>query len=269
MIRCRFQLVPWLLVLHALAATACAADAQPPKDYVIHLPGIAGPRSIDRAVTRGLREGGFDAVTDIYDWTENDPGMNALLDYQRNQKQASLIADKLIQRAAAEPTSKLFVLCHSGGTGLAVWALEKLPAEVKIDTLVMMSPALSPGYDLSKALRRVSGRVYVFSSLADIVVLSTGTKLFGTIDGVKTEAAGRVGFRQPEGADAEQYKKLVAMPFDPKWIELGNQGDHIGGMTRMFGRDVLAPLMLHGRMPPMSMPTTMETPTGLGRGMAR
>ena len=36
-------------------------------------------------------------------------------------------------------------------TGLAVWALEKLPDDVKVDTVLLMSSALSPTYDLSKA----------------------------------------------------------------------------------------------------------------------
>lgn len=274
MIRSHVQLVMPLLVIHALLSSI--ARAEPPhaaepstKFFLLQLPGIAGPRSIDHAANRGIIEGGFNGVVDLYDWTDKDPGMNALLGYQRNQKQAQLIADKLAERAVAEPNGKIFILCHSGGAGLAVWALEKLPESVKVDTVVMMSPALSPGYDLSKALKHVTGRLYVFSSLADIIVLSTGTKVFGTIDGVKTDAAGRVGFIQPPTADAEQYAKLVALPFDPKWIELGNRGDHIGGMTRTFGRGVLAPLMLEGRTPPVSMPTTAQTPTGLGRDMTK
>ena len=36
-----------------------------------------------------------------------------------------------------------------------------------------------------------------------------------------------------------------------------------------FGKAVLAPLMLEGKMPPVGMPTTAETPTGLGREMTR
>jgi hypothetical protein len=243
------------------------AEQPRPKSYLLHLPGIAGARSIDHAVVRGITDGGFDGDSEIYDWTENDPGMHALLALQRNHVEARIISQMIAKRAAAAPNEKIVLLSHSGGCGLAAWALEDLPDGVMIDSLVMMSPALSPSYDLSKALRHVSGHAYVFSSLADIVVLSTGTKLFGTIDGVKTEAAGRVGFTQPDGADAEQYNKLVALPYDPSWLNFNDRGDHIGGMTRSFGEHVLAPLILDGTMPPVSMPTTAETATGLGREM--
>ena len=96
-------------------------------------------------------------------------------------------------------------------------------------------------------------------------VLGVGTKLFGTIDGVKTDAAGRVGFDQPPTADAQQYKKLVALPYDTSWFKYGDAGDHIGGMRESFGKNILAPLILQGTLPPTNMPTTTETPTGVGR----
>ncbi|HSV14996.1 MAG TPA: alpha/beta fold hydrolase [Tepidisphaeraceae bacterium] len=260
------------LLILLFTATACRADvndAPAPPGYLLHLPGIAGARSIDHSVVRGIRDGGFSGEIEIYDWTENDPGMHALLAYDRNHQEARHVADMLVQQRSAHPNVPIVLMGHSGGTGIAVWALEDLPDNVQIDTLVLMSSALSPDYDLSKALRHVKGRLYAFSSLADIIVLSTGTKLFGTIDGHKVEAAGRVGFTAPSGADAGQYKKLVALPYDPSWLKWGDRGDHIGGMTRSFGLNVLAPLILHGTMPEVSMPTTAETPTGLGRELPR
>ncbi len=266
----RLMVVLAAVMCVAIGASSSGQETRPAekpigKDYLLHLPGIGGAKRIDRNVTTGIRDGGFDGEIEIYDWTEKDPGMHALLAYDRNHKEAKLIADKIAARAAAEPGGKIFLMSHSGGGGLAVWALEDLPADVNVETVVLMSPALSPNYDLTRALQHVKGRMYVFSSLADLIVLSTGTKLFGTIDGVKTEAAGRIGFTQPATADAEQYKKLVAMPYDTAWSKYGDMGDHIGGMTRSFGANVIEPLIVEGRMPPTSMPTTVETPTGLGR----
>jgi pimeloyl-ACP methyl ester carboxylesterase len=268
MTRARSLIASLLILLCTTTAGRADADS-PPRGYLLHLPGIAGARSIDRSVTRGIRDGGFVGDIEIYDWTESDPGMHALLAYDRNHREAKHVADLIAQQRAVDPNMPITLIGHSGGSGVAVWALEDLPESVKINTLVLMSSALSPNYDLTKALRHVSGHVYAFSSLADIIVLSTGTKLFGTIDGQKVEAAGRVGFSAPPEADAEQYKKLVALPYDPSWIQWGDRGDHIGGMTRLFGENVLAPLILHGTMPPVAMPTTAETPTGLGREMPR
>jgi hypothetical protein len=228
-------------------ASVPAPTLQP---WLLHLPGIGGKRSIDVSMTRGFEQGGFKGDIEIYDWTEQDAGLHALIATERNHKEARLIAQHITERFDKDPSAPIYVTSHSGGGGIAVWALEDLPGRVKIKTLVMMSPALSPTYDLTKALRHVTGKVYVFSSLGDVLVLSTGCKLLGTIDGVKTAAAGYSGFVRPESGDARQYAKLVPMPYIPEWSQLDNLGNHVGGMTHMFARAVLAPLVLTGKLPP-------------------
>jgi hypothetical protein len=138
--------------------------------------------------------------------------------------------------------------------------MEDLPDRVKIHTLLMMSSALSPAYDLSKALSHLTGKAYAFSSLSDELVLGIGCRTFGTMDGINTDAAGRVGFTQPPGADAGQYAKLVPMPYRPQWRELGDRGDHVGGMNHRFARLVLAPLVLSGELPAIAVePATSTT----------
>jgi hypothetical protein len=227
--------------------------------YLLHLPGIGGKRTIDLAMVGGLEQGGFKGDVEIYDWTENDQGLDALIKIQRNKKEAELIAKKITDRFDKDPSSPIYLTCHSGGGGLAIWAMEDLPDRVKIHTLLMMSSALSPNYDLSKALSHLTGKAYVFSSLEDQLVLGTGCRLFGTIDGVKTDAAGRVGFLRPPGADARQYAKLVPMPYHPEWIRLGDRGDHVGGMNRRFARLVLAPLVLSGELPAIAVDPIIAT----------
>ena len=138
---------------------------------------------------------------------------------------------------------KILLTSHSAGTGLAVFALEKLPPEVRVDTVLLISPALSPGYDLSKALAHVTNKAYAFTSPNDFFVLGVGTSVFGTIDGKKCESAGRIGFVRPEGADAAQYKKLVAEPYQKAWMKYGNIGDHVTSMARAFSAAVYAPIL--------------------------
>ena len=67
-------------------------------------------------------------------------------------------------------------------SGIAAWALEKLPDDIVIDNWVQMQSALSPDYDLSKALAHVR-HAYSFYSDLDAIVLGTGTRTVGTIDG--------------------------------------------------------------------------------------
>jgi pimeloyl-ACP methyl ester carboxylesterase len=196
----------------------------------------------------GLREGGFYGETDVHDWTGNDPGIAALLARERNEREAQVVADLIEKRFRDHPKGRIVLTAHSGGTGIAVWALEKLPKDVKVDTVLLLASALSPRYDLTDALAHVRGGMYAFTSELDAFVLGAGTSTFGTIDGVKCDAAGRWGFEMPDDADPKQYEKLVPMPYDAKqWLREGNLGDHIGPMNRRFARNVLAPLVAGGQ----------------------
>jgi hypothetical protein len=212
--------------------------------WLLHLPGIGGARSIDRRMTDGLKDGGWDGAISIYDWTAHDPGINALLSYKRNKEQAEKVEQQIEQKLARDPNLKVTLTSHSGGTGIAVWALEDMPEGMQVQTLVLLASALSPEYDLSKALKHVRGKAYVFYSKNDQVVLGAGTRLFGTIDGVKTDAAGLVGFKKPEGADEKAYEKLVQKPYDDGWIAFQNIGNHVGCMSQPFAENVIAAMLI-------------------------
>jgi hypothetical protein len=227
-------------------------------NYHLHLPGISGYRNIDRRLIAGLAEGGVDGKIEHYDWTTADPGLGALLATKRNKDEANNVAQILLEHRRADPQARISATAHSGGAGIIVWALERLPDDVMVDSVVLLAPALSPTYDLTKALKHVTGKMYALTSSSDIVVLGVGTSLFGTIDGVKTEAAGKVGFRRPASADEQQYKKLVQLPHQQNWIkQYGNTGEHIGAMNRSFAREIIAPLILKGTIP-TSQPTEVD-----------
>jgi pimeloyl-ACP methyl ester carboxylesterase len=211
---------------------------------LLHLPGIGGPRGCDYHLLSGLRFGGIGANIVLYDWTAEQPGIHALQAYEQNHDQAQKIAELLAAHASADPNSKIYLTAHSGGCALAVWALEKLPPNVKVQTVLLLAPALSPEYDLSNALRHVNDKMIVLSSKLDTIVLFTGTKLFGTMDGVRTPAAGFSGFVRPPGADSLEYSKLHQYPYRYSWQSYGDYGEHIGATAPLFAQWVLAPLML-------------------------
>src|SRR5262249_51612001 len=74
---------------------------------------------------------------------------------------------------AAKPLAPVYVVGKSGGTGLVVRSLEAMP-ENSVEAAVLLSPALSPSYDLAKALRAVRGQMTVFWSPLDVIVLGAG-----------------------------------------------------------------------------------------------
>jgi pimeloyl-ACP methyl ester carboxylesterase len=257
--------------------SAAAKALPPPRPYLLHLPGIGGERRIDQMLTQGLVQGGIDAEVEIYDWTATDAGLSALYARQRHEREADVVARMITERYRADPRTRIYLSGHSGGTAIALWAMERLPPDVKVESLLILASALSPTYDLSPALRHVRGRAYALYSPHD-PVLGIGTRMFGTIDGVKTDAAGRVGFTKPSGGDARQYAKLTQIGYDPSWIRLSNIGDHIGPMMRPFAREILAPLLRTGILrefaaaaatrPGTTRPTTTTT-TATATGESR
>lgn len=266
-----FAQVALLLTLMPLTGCATAQAPQPrvrsssadfSNTLLLHLPGIGGELGIDHHMVDGLADGGWDGLITIYDWTEKDPGLDALLAYKRNQGEAGRVAGMIEKKLRKRPGLQITLTAHSGGTGIAVWALERLPDDMKVQTLVLLAPALSSGYDLSRALSHVRGKAYVFYSRNDQVVLGAGTRLFGTIDGVKSDAAGLVGFKVPENADKGQYGKLVQKPYDRSWMAFNNIGNHVGCMSQAFAQNVLAPLLIEDLTGGEATTQPSETPQG-------
>jgi hypothetical protein len=229
---------------------AAVVAALPP--LVLHIPGIAGESFVDHTLRKGIVDGFAERGTKvqfrIYDWTENDPGIPALQAFKRNHEEAKKIAEIISNAVAEDPKRTIYITCHSGGAGLVSWALEDLPANIQVDMVLYIAPALSPGYDLSRALSHVRKSAYVFWSENDTAVLNAGTKIFGTIDRVYSPAAGYTGFAIPDAADKTQYAKLHQFPYSAAWVRYDNDGDHIGPMMTPFAQNVLAPT-LQGKTP--------------------
>jgi pimeloyl-ACP methyl ester carboxylesterase len=252
-------MVVCLVFTVAPAARAGDAAAKTSREHLIHLPGIAGARALDRYFLAGIRDGGYRGTIEVIDWPGNEPGLKALLDRQRNEREAAKVARRIAQLLKDDPRLKVRLVGHSGGSGIAAWALERLPEGAQVESVVFVAPALSQRYDLSKALRHVRGKAYAFTSPNDAIVLGAGTSLLGTIDGVKEEAAGLRGFTKPKGADDTQYAKLVPMDYEPGWMQFGNIGDHIGPMGETFAEKVISRI-LQDRPP--EQPATRPATTG-------
>ena len=221
--------------------TPSFANVQRP--YLLHLPGIGGTLVFDHWYVEALRNGGLDAYCEIYNWTCDDPFIHALQAYDRNKEQSTIVAGMITARRRQAPNAPIILSGQSGGTGISVFALEDLPDEVMVDSVVLVSPAVSPDYDLSRALRHVRGHLYVYSSYADMDFLGLGTLIFGTMDGVQTQAAGRIGFTRPPAGDEEQYKKLVSIPWRMEFLLHGDLAMHAGALAPPFARSEIAPLM--------------------------
>jgi hypothetical protein len=160
---------------------------------------------------------------------------------------ARLIADTVERYQADWPGDPVFLVAKSGGSGVVVKALELLE-KTMVERVVLLAPALSPAYDLTGALRAVRREIVVFWSPLDVFVLGAGTRLFGTIDRVKTVSAGLVGFRTPSLgnlglAPGQSYGKLRQVRWRPRMATTGYFGGHLGPDSPMFLRKYVVPLL--------------------------
>ena len=216
-----------------------------PKPYLLHLPGITGGFWMHDQYCRALNAGGFDAETAIYDWTGSRFPIAALTQRERNIVEAEKVARMITRKYRAAPDRPLYLSCESGGAGVAVWALERLPEDVHVEAVVLVSPALSTEYDLSAALRHVRGKMLVFPSKSDGLVLGFGTLFFGTMDRRHKKSAGLDGFTRPASGDPEQYAKLEQYPYRGKMLfTYGNGGGHAWAMYPHFASAWLAPRLI-------------------------
>lgn len=218
-----------------------------------HFPGISGPTWFDSwwcdALGDGLAECGQRPSTlEVLDWRGGRHDIEALQAIQANQLEAQRIAGHIAERVAARPGDRLLMTAQSGGCALAVWTLENLPKDVQVESLVLIAPAFSPGYDLSKALSHVRGHAYVFVDENDWFILGWGTRKYGTSDGAHVDGAGRRGFVEPVGADSWQYAKLRTVPYRLSWVMHADFGGHDGAMSPVFAHDVVAPLVAFDRL---------------------
>jgi pimeloyl-ACP methyl ester carboxylesterase len=211
---------------------------------LLEITGVGGATPEERNMLTALRSSGFNGSLQLYDWTGGEPTLVAYRDRKRQTAETQRTAEMLISMRRADPRARITLTGHSAGAGIAIWALERLPRDVQVDQVVLFAPALSPTYDLRPALDHVRGKMIVFPSDHDALVLGIATTLFGTIDGVHSHAAGLEGFTPPAGAELA-YQRVVQHSYDPAWQCLGDDGGHSGAMAPEFVTVVLCPILNH------------------------
>lgn len=240
-------------VLLALANFGCASGEANfnPNGAVFYADGAGGGGITNwgAGVQEGLKRAGYTGTFDEYSW---ETGLGVIADQEESvsakraqgQKMAKLIMDY----KAKYPDSPVDLIGLSAGTLIVVYALEAMPESAKVDEVVLLSSSISGDYDLTKALMRVSGDMYVTTSPNDSV-LSTLAPAFGTADRKYTgqNIAGLHGFQMPMNAGPQTrrlYSKVMLMAWDPSWESYGDAGGHTDTAKPSFVQHVIAPLIM-------------------------
>ena len=242
------------LAFSVIACSGCSIrDLQTTQRYaqglVIVLPGIEGKSVWNFNIARGLADGGVSSAVEIYDWTLalSASWLVNLTAESRNREHAVEVARRIQSYQKRYPGRPVHLIGHSGGGGVAVFALEALPQTSPITGALLLAPALSPEYDLRRALRRARYGIWNFYSAGDVGFLQLGTTVFGTIDREHGSAAGAVGFREPFGLSGEGKQlyrtRLHQVSYTERMARSGHGGGHTGWASRRFVREWLAPLI--------------------------
>jgi len=213
---------------------------------VIILPGIEGRSLSNGSICQALCDEQIPLAVQVYDWTVPlGPVFNQCA-YARNREAAAALARHIVEYRREHPTGRVFLIGHSGGTAIAVWAAEAMPPDQKIDGIILLASSLSPQYDLTEALARAEMGIVSFYSHHDAALLGAGTSLFGTMDRVNGESAGKVGFNG-HSASYAAAAKLFQIPWSQKMAKTGYTGCHFSCCSGKFIATYIAPLITAGR----------------------
>lgn len=205
--------------------------------YIIHSPGIMGALGNDKQMARGLIRAGVQEVR-LHEWTSPNTLKN-LTNTKLHEREAKKLVAEIIKLHEDHPEARIVLTAHSGGTYIAVRAVEMLgdsESSPLVEQLWLFAPSISPDYDFTEALAHVQ-TINVVVSEHDWLILGLGTRLLGTSDRVNSVSAGKIGFSM-------QHPRLIIWRYNSEWRKLGNGGDHLASLAEPFIIFVVAPAIL-------------------------
>jgi pimeloyl-ACP methyl ester carboxylesterase len=263
-------------------------DERLDRGLVVILPGIDGRSFLNLSILHGLLDAGIDRGLVIDDWTTGVPLniVQHLLDLPRNIGEANRIAGSILDYQQQYPGRPVHIVGHSGGGALALMILESLPPGSRVDGAVLLAPAISRDYDLSKALAKVNTHIWNYSSKLDCIMVGLGTRIVGTIDRKYQYSAGMLGFLPEATAAAgpgsnfaqaageagsstvsgevtatHASASLIERPYSWQMARRWHWGGHLGCVNRVFIAEEIAPLLGSAVPDPMNpQPDSAESP---------
>lgn len=245
------------LGLAVATGSGCSQMSGGSKDYsshgdVYYLDGAGGGGLVSNwgyGVKEGLKMAGFNGKFVEPHW---ETGLGVVADqvasdaYKRQK--AGELASTIAKARRAYPDAPITLMGLSAGTAVAVFTLEALPAGCQVDNVVLLGASIGADYNLTNALRHVSGRMYVFTSDND-AILNYAVPTLGTADRQSGDvpAAGLNGFYMPFNCGPESrrlYSRITNIAWKASFEKDGDWGGHTDTTHPKFVRDYIAPLVL-------------------------
>lgn len=228
--------------LFAVLPAWTAAGAERPAGAVFVVGGVGGADPLAPFAKLGFALAGVRHEVHEFVWTT---GLGRLVrdlqDTDNLHARAGELARRVLWYRGTYPGRPVYLMGHSGGTGVVLAAAELLPPAT-VERIILLSPAVSPGYDLRPALRATCREIICYHSPLDRFWLHWGTSTFGTMDRVYGLSAGVHGFDVPANLDEEGkalYGKLVQVGWKPEMLLSLYSGFHFStSMPGFLARNV-------------------------------
>jgi len=207
------------------------------------LPGIESESVFTYGMCDGLADGGVRGAIRVFNWGLPFPGgyLANLTRADRNRRRALDIAGEIVRYQDVYPGRPVHLVAQSGGAGVAIFTAEQLPEGRTIDGIVLLGGAMSPRYNLSKAMAKTRKGILNSYSPRDFMILNLGTRMFGTTDRRFSAACGCVGFERPEGLTAEDVAMYETKLQQLAWCnEMAETSQNWGGHFSSGGEAYLA-----------------------------
>jgi pimeloyl-ACP methyl ester carboxylesterase len=237
-LRTTISLIAWYLLFQAGAVGAAEPE---PKPVVFLVGGIGRLILLGPSARFALPRAGVEYELRDFRWQHEKGGeLRDLQDEPYLLQKSADLAHAICTIRSCQPNRPVYLIGHSAGCAVVVHAAELLPAQ-SVQRIIMLSPALSPSYDLTKALRATKREIVSFNSRLDPTLRCT--MLFGTADRFYCVAAGVHGFTQPADLDDEGqhcYERLVQIPWTWKrLLELQGPWHNSPTFPLYLGRQVV------------------------------
>ncbi len=221
---------------------------------VIILPGIEGESGFNHNIRTGLAAAGCFRAMPIYNWGLPIPGLGLLVNQSNvigNRIAGSNIAKMVEKYQDAYPGRPVFLVGHSGGGGVAVFAAEGMSKGRQLDGLILLSASISADYNLTKAMSRCKNGIVNFYNRDDAGLLGVGTAIVGNVDGGHGASAGLTGF-------SKQYGKLHQVQVTKSMTFSSGGGTHDAATRPGFVSRYVAPWVLSSVWPPNMSLTSLD-----------
>jgi len=239
--------------------TGVSAFGDRDKGMVIILPGVQGNGSINEDIRQALIGSGVQCAIEIRQWGFLIPGAKLLVNQVNvlgNRQAGEKIAEQIAAYQARQPERPVYLIGHSGGAGIGVFALEhlgKMPGAKPITGAVLLSASVSNDYDLTAALGQSREGIVNFYNDKDVALLGVGTTIMGNVDGGRGPSAGRAGFSLPGVEDSavrqSAYAKLYQVRMTPEMVYHGAD-PHVVSTSRPFIAAYVAEWIMDQTWPP-------------------